>query len=100
MRGNCDCPWWLKFSAAGESSIAEKTDSTREVESMPQSAPGIEDLFKDSPSPATPPVSAQPQKDVKNDIMSLFEKVYAAIFCLSDLLPIATAYCLSCLSEP
>lgn len=97
MRGNCDCPWWLltllKFSAAGESSIAEKTDSTREVESMPQSAPGIEDLFKDSPSPATPPVSAQPQKDVKNDIMGLFEKVYSATLMninQCDCLPVAT----------
>ncbi|XP_044464763.1 ADP-ribosylation factor GTPase-activating protein AGD5 isoform X2 [Mangifera indica] len=58
---------------AGEST-AEKADTTKAVEGKPQSASGFEDLFKDSPSLATQPISAQPQKDVKNDIMSLFEK--------------------------
>lgn len=45
------------------------------VESKPQSTTGIEDLFKDSPSTMQLPVSNTPQKDLKNDIMSLFEKV-------------------------
>ncbi|KAJ0101202.1 hypothetical protein Patl1_04547 [Pistacia atlantica] len=75
---------WAGFQSAGESSTAEKTDSTKAVESKPQSAPGIEDLFKDSDSLATPPVSAQPQKDLKNDIMSLFEKAPTA-YCLSNM---------------
>ncbi|KAK9212371.1 hypothetical protein WN943_001753 [Citrus x changshan-huyou] len=60
--------------AAVETSTAEKKDSTKAVESSPQSATGIEDLFKDSPSLATPSSSEKPQKDLKNDIMSLFEK--------------------------
>lgn len=43
-----------------------------------QSKYGIEDLFIDSPSVET--CSVKPQTDVKNDIINLFEKVYAAIF--------------------
>ncbi|KAH9650936.1 ADP-ribosylation factor GTPase-activating protein AGD5 [Citrus sinensis] len=62
------------WAAAVETSTAEKKDSTKAVESSPQSATGIEDLFKDSPSLATPSSSEKPQKDLKNDIMSLFEK--------------------------
>lgn len=68
----------VKIAAAVETLTAEKKDSTKAVESSPQSAIGIEDLFKDSPSLATPSSSEKPQKDLKNDIMSLFEKVYAA----------------------
>ncbi len=63
-------------AAAEEASTAEKTGPTKPVESSPQSTSGIEDLFKDSPS-VLPSVSEKPKKDVKNDIMSLFEKVYA-----------------------
>ncbi|KAL9441323.1 hypothetical protein AB3S75_019911 [Citrus x aurantiifolia] len=65
---------WAGFQSAVETSTAEKKDSTKAVESSPQSATGIEDLFKDSPSLATPSSSEKPQKDLKNDIMSLFEK--------------------------
>jgi stromal membrane-associated protein len=64
-----------KFAAA---TVAEELSTTgKAVENNTQSNSGIEDLFKDSPSLATPSVSEKPQKDVKNDIMSLFEKVCA-----------------------
>lgn len=65
-------------SAAAEASTAEKTDATKAVESTPQSTSGIEDLFKDSPSVTPSLTTEKPQKDVKNDIMSLFEKVRAS----------------------
>ena len=67
-----------KFAAA---TVAEELSTTgkavprKAVENNTQSNSGIEDLFKDSPSLAIPSVSEKPQKDVKNDIMSLFEKV-------------------------
>ncbi|GMY31665.1 ADP-ribosylation factor GTPase-activating protein AGD5 [Fagus crenata] len=64
---------WAGFQSAEEASTAEKTGPTKPVESSPQSTSGIEDLFKDSPS-VLPSVSEKPKKDVKNDIMSLFEK--------------------------
>ena len=73
--------WTLpKFAAAAvaeEVSTTGNTGPTKAVENDTQSVSGIEDLFKDSPSLATPSVLEKPQKDVKNDIMSLFEKVYA-----------------------
>ncbi|KAG4986244.1 hypothetical protein JHK86_033935 [Glycine max] len=62
------------WAAAAEASTAEKTDATKAVESTPQSTSGIEDLFKDSPSVTPSLTTEKPQKDVKNDIMSLFEK--------------------------
>ncbi|CAJ1978609.1 unnamed protein product [Sphenostylis stenocarpa] len=65
---------WAGFQSAPEASTAEKTDTTKSVDSIPQSASGIEDLFKDSPSVAPSLTPEKPQKDVKNDIMSLFEK--------------------------
>ena len=73
---------WCKFltiivSAAAEASTTEKTASTKAVESNPKANSGIEDLFKDLPS-LTPSVPVKPQKDMKNDIMSLFEKVCSA----------------------
>lgn len=73
----------LIVSAATEALSAEKTDTTKSVDGTPQSTSGIEDLFKDSPS-VTPSLTPEnPQKDVKNDIMSLFEKVCAgASICL------------------
>jgi len=63
-------------AAAEESATAEKTGPTKPVENSPQSTTGIEDLFKDSPSVMPASVSEKPKKDVTNDIMSLFEKVY------------------------
>ncbi|KAK4255741.1 hypothetical protein QN277_008700 [Acacia crassicarpa] len=64
---------WEGFPSAAEASTTEKTGSTKAAESTPKSNSGIEDLFKDSPS-VTPLVPVKPQKDLKNDIMSLFEK--------------------------
>lgn len=62
---------WAGFQSADASSSTEKATPAKLDESKPQPASGIEDLFKDSPSIA---VSGNPQKDVKTDIMSLFEK--------------------------
>lgn len=62
-------------SAAAETSTAKKTETTKTVENTPRPTSGIEDLFKDSPSITPSLASEKPQKDVKNDIMSLFEKV-------------------------
>lgn len=59
-------------------STAEKTSPLKAADnSTPPSASGIEDLFKDSPSMMPSLTPGKPQKDVKNDIMSLFEKVLA-----------------------
>lgn len=66
----------LAAAAAEEVSTAEKTGPTKPVENSPQSTTGIEDLFNDSPSVMPASVSEKPKKDLKNDIMSLFEKVY------------------------
>nr|XP_004516448.1 ADP-ribosylation factor GTPase-activating protein AGD5-like isoform X3 [Cicer arietinum] len=65
---------WAGFQSAGETSTAEKTDTGKSVESTPQLTSGIEDLFKDSSSVTPSSALEKPQKDVKNDIMSLFEK--------------------------
>ncbi|XP_035550056.1 ADP-ribosylation factor GTPase-activating protein AGD5-like isoform X2 [Juglans regia] len=62
------------WAAAGEAMTAEKTGTTKPVESGPQSTSGIEDLFKNSPSVIPTLVSEKPQKHGNNDIMSLFEK--------------------------
>lgn len=62
-------------AAADASSSTEKTTPAKLDESKSQPASGIEDLFKDSPSIIPSSTSGNPQKDVKNDIMSLFEKV-------------------------
>ncbi|XP_024019111.1 probable ADP-ribosylation factor GTPase-activating protein AGD5 [Morus notabilis] len=70
---------WAGFQSAQEASTAEKTVPPKPVESSNKSNSGLEDLFKDTPI-ITPSVSEKPQKDVKNDIMSLFEKVSSA-FC-------------------
>ncbi|KAG5114251.1 hypothetical protein JHK82_037520 [Glycine max] len=65
---------WAGFQSAAEVSTAEKTSPLKAADSTPASASGIEDLFKDL-HPVTPSLTPEkPQKDVKNDIMSLFEK--------------------------
>lgn len=69
-------------TAANEASKAEKTSPPKAAESSSKSASGIEDLFKDSPSLTPVAENAEkPKKDVKNDIMSLFEKVCDALLC-------------------
>ncbi|GAB4849564.1 hypothetical protein Ancab_004358 [Ancistrocladus abbreviatus] len=63
---------WAGFQSADQPSTSNKTDSTKAVESSKQLSSGIEDLFIGSSS--TPSASQKPQKDVKSDIMNLFEK--------------------------
>ncbi|XP_009342444.1 ADP-ribosylation factor GTPase-activating protein AGD5 [Pyrus x bretschneideri] len=63
---------WAGFQSAEKASTAEKTGPSNAAENNVKSSSGIEDLFKDAPS--LTPVSGKPQKDVKTDIMSLFEK--------------------------
>ncbi|KAL3821524.1 hypothetical protein ACJIZ3_007429 [Penstemon smallii] len=66
---------WAGFQSADTlSSTTEKTTPAKVDDSKSQSASGIEDLFKDSPSMTPSSISGKPQIDVKNDIMSLFEK--------------------------
>ncbi|GAU44354.1 hypothetical protein TSUD_371350 [Trifolium subterraneum] len=62
------------WAAAAETSTAEKTDTRKSVENTPQPTSGIEDLFNNSSSVTPSSALEKPQKDVKNDIMSLFEK--------------------------
>ncbi|WCJ32117.1 ARF-GAP domain 5 [Euphorbia peplus] len=68
---------WAGFqsaaAAAEETSKTDKAGPSKSVEDSTISTSGINDLFKDSPL-TTPPLSEKPQKDVKTDIMSLFEK--------------------------
>ncbi|XP_074319424.1 ADP-ribosylation factor GTPase-activating protein AGD5 isoform X2 [Silene latifolia] len=64
---------WAGFQSAGQASTSEKTEEKKDDDSVKKPASGIEDLFGDSLS-STTPVSQKPQKDVKTDIMSLFEK--------------------------
>ncbi|CAI0439075.1 unnamed protein product [Linum tenue] len=62
-------------TATGEVSATDKADPQKTVEpNNTHSTPVIEDLFKDEPSLPTSSHSQKPQKDVKTDIMSLFEK--------------------------
>ncbi|KAF0905994.1 hypothetical protein E2562_009015 [Oryza meyeriana var. granulata] len=66
---------WEGFQSAEPVPSSDKKDSAKPVvESKPQSTSGIEDLFKDSPSVTVSSAPAVSQANVKNDIMSLFEK--------------------------
>ncbi|CAA7049157.1 unnamed protein product [Microthlaspi erraticum] len=62
---------WAGFQSAGSGQAAEKTVTAKPDESSSPPATGIEDLFKDTPNLT---FHQAPQKDVKGDIMSLFEK--------------------------
>ncbi|XP_065862177.1 ADP-ribosylation factor GTPase-activating protein AGD5 [Euphorbia lathyris] len=66
---------WAGFqsAAAEETSTTDKGGLSKTAENSTISTSGINDLFKDTPL-TTPPQSEKPQKDVKTDIMSLFEK--------------------------
>ncbi|KAI7748415.1 hypothetical protein M8C21_007572 [Ambrosia artemisiifolia] len=65
---------WAGFQSAVEVPNTGATDATKPVDNKPKPASGIEDLFKDSPAVSLPIASEKPKKDVKSDIMSLFEK--------------------------
>ncbi|KFK27048.1 hypothetical protein AALP_AA8G327600 [Arabis alpina] len=62
---------WAGFQSAGSGQTAEKVVTAKPDESSSPPATGIEDLFKDTPNFTC---QRGPQKDVKGDIMSLFEK--------------------------
>ncbi|KAK2972650.1 hypothetical protein RJ640_023893, partial [Escallonia rubra] len=62
------------WAAAEKDSAAEKTGPSKFTENKAQPTSGIEDLFNDSPLMSDTNMLERPQKDVKNDIMSLFEK--------------------------
>ncbi|KAH9603199.1 hypothetical protein KSS87_021919 [Heliosperma pusillum] len=64
---------WAGFQTAGQASTSEKTEEKKDDDSGKKPASGIEDLFCDSTILCTRG-SQKPQKDVKTDIMSLFEK--------------------------
>ncbi|KAL6543242.1 hypothetical protein OROHE_010762 [Orobanche hederae] len=65
---------WAGFQSADTSSSIEKTTPAQSDENKSQSASRVDDLFNSSPSIEPSSMSGKPQKDVKNDIMSLFEK--------------------------
>ncbi|GKV15878.1 hypothetical protein SLEP1_g26618 [Rubroshorea leprosula] len=65
---------WAGFQSAGEASTSDPTAPAKPAKSNSQSATGIQDFFSISASETTNQVHEKPQKDVKNDIMSLFEK--------------------------
>ncbi|XP_038998181.1 ADP-ribosylation factor GTPase-activating protein AGD5-like isoform X2 [Hibiscus syriacus] len=65
---------WAGFQSAGNTSATDKNDLPQAGEKNAQTATGIENLFDDSPPTTTNQVPEKPQKDVKNDIMSLFDK--------------------------
>ncbi|KAI5662703.1 hypothetical protein M9H77_22026 [Catharanthus roseus] len=68
---------WAGFQSAQETSAPEKSVQAKgddNTTQSAQSASSVEDLFKDSLSIASANASLKPQKDVKNDIMSLFDK--------------------------
>ncbi|PHU13183.1 putative ADP-ribosylation factor GTPase-activating protein AGD5 [Capsicum chinense] len=67
---------WAGFQSAQEATKVETTGITKSDDQKSQSAAasGMEDLFKDLPSIAPSASSEKQQKDVKNDIMSLFDK--------------------------
>ncbi|XAR67530.1 hypothetical protein NMG60_11002312 [Bertholletia excelsa] len=67
---------WAGFQSAGEGLTADKNVAEKPDDNKSPTPPssGFEDLFKDSPSLAPSMASDNPQKDVKHDIMSLFDK--------------------------
>nr|XP_016453763.1 PREDICTED: probable ADP-ribosylation factor GTPase-activating protein AGD5 isoform X1 [Nicotiana tabacum] len=69
---------WKGFQSSQEAMAAAKTGVARSDHRKSQSASAVEDLFKDSPSLpssiSTSSLSEKLPKDVKNDIMSLFDK--------------------------
>ncbi|KAL6538365.1 hypothetical protein OROGR_012353 [Orobanche gracilis] len=65
---------WAGFQSADTSSSIEKTTPAQSDENKSQAASSLDDLFKSSPSIEPSSLSGKPQKNVKNDIMSLFDK--------------------------
>ncbi|KAL6990988.1 hypothetical protein U1Q18_009109 [Sarracenia purpurea var. burkii] len=64
---------WAGSQSSERLSTSEESVHSKSEEIKNQSSSGIEELFKDLQW-VTPPTSEKPAKDVKNDIMNLFEK--------------------------
>ncbi|KAJ9567979.1 hypothetical protein OSB04_003945 [Centaurea solstitialis] len=65
---------WAGFQSVGENSTTGTTGCSEPVDNKAKPTSEIVDLFKDSPPISQPNASDKPQKDVKSDILSLFEK--------------------------
>ncbi|URE22406.1 Core-2/I-Branching enzyme [Musa troglodytarum] len=65
---------WADFQSAELTSALETNSTTKSVESKNENALGVEELLKESTSLTQPSTEKMPQTDVKNDIMSLFDK--------------------------
>ncbi|XP_071693101.1 ADP-ribosylation factor GTPase-activating protein AGD5-like isoform X2 [Rutidosis leptorrhynchoides] len=65
---------WAGFQSVGETSATGATSPAKPVDSKPKSFSEIDELFKDPPPISQNNTSEKPQKDVKSDILSLFEK--------------------------
>ncbi|KAJ8467267.1 hypothetical protein OPV22_029819 [Ensete ventricosum] len=65
---------WADFQSAELTSALETNSTTKSVESKNENALGVEELLKEPTSLTQPSSEKQPQTDVKNDIMSLFNK--------------------------
>ncbi|PWA49707.1 arf GTPase activating protein [Artemisia annua] len=64
---------WAGFQSGGETSATGTTNPPKPADNKAKSPSEIEDLFKEPP-PISQQNAGKPQKDVKSDIMSLFEK--------------------------
>ncbi|KAK4344545.1 hypothetical protein RND71_034721 [Anisodus tanguticus] len=86
---------WADFQSAQEVIATAKTGSAKSDHRKCQSASAIEDLFKDSStmssSVSTSSLSEKLPKDVKNDIMNLFDKQQLAQLAQQQALLIAAA---------
>ncbi|KAK9072323.1 hypothetical protein SSX86_008756 [Deinandra increscens subsp. villosa] len=65
---------WAGFQSVGETSTTGTPSPLKLVVSKSKSTSQIEDLFKASTPVSQTNASEKPQKDIKSDIMSLFEK--------------------------
>uniref|UniRef100_A0A7N0REY9 Arf-GAP domain-containing protein n=1 Tax=Kalanchoe fedtschenkoi TaxID=63787 RepID=A0A7N0REY9_KALFE len=64
---------WAGFQSVAPAPVEQKVAKTEPAEKKAPLPSGIEDLFTDTWSASTP-VSQQPRKDTKNDILNLFDK--------------------------
>lgn len=84
---------YVNVTAAEEASSAEKPGPAKPAEAIPQCTSGIEDLFKDTTAVSPSLVPEKPGKDLKNDIMSLFEKVNISLSLLRLDIILSSKFC-------
>lgn len=65
---------WAGFQSVGESSGTETASPPKPVDNKPKSCSEVVALFSNAPTISQHNRSEKPKKDVKSDIMSLFEK--------------------------